>query len=96
MVLVGGTSSINQYHTTVAFHPDTNDTAERKLAFTGCASTMRVGPAPLLALEVRAPTRVQTAQGWSLEGDHLTRRDTSLHAWACSTMSAILVPREPI
>jgi heat shock protein HslJ len=75
---VGGKSAINLYHGTVEFTPDaTEDTAERKLAFTGFASTMMAGPEPLMALEARYLELLQTAQSWSMEDDQLTLHDAA-------------------
>jgi heat shock protein HslJ len=70
---VGGKSAINQYHGTVEF--PTEDTAERKLAFTGFASTMMAGPEPLMALEFRYLEFLQAAQSWSMEDERLTLQD---------------------
>jgi heat shock protein HslJ len=70
---VGGKSAINQYHGTVEFSNE--DTAERKLGFTGFASTMMAGPEPLMALEFRYLELLQSAQSWSMEDERLTLQD---------------------
>ena len=73
---VGGRSAINLYHGTMEFKPDaTEDTPERKLAFTGFASTMMAGPEPLMALEFRYLELLQAAQSWSMEDERLSLQD---------------------
>ena len=73
---VGGRSAINLYHGMVEFTPDAAEaTAERKLAFTGFASTMMAGPEPLMALEFRYLELLQAAQSWSIEDERLTLQD---------------------
>jgi heat shock protein HslJ len=75
---VGGRSAINLYHGMVEFKPDTTeDTTERKLAFTGFASTMMAGPEPLMALEFRYLELLQAAQNWSMEDERLTLQDAA-------------------
>jgi heat shock protein HslJ len=72
---VGGRSAINLYHGTVEFKPDTSDTGEGKLGFTGFASTMMAGPEPLMALEFHYLELLQAAQSWSMEDERLTLQD---------------------
>jgi heat shock protein HslJ len=75
---VGGKSAINQYHGTVELKPDTTeDSAERKLTFSGFSSTMMAGPEPLMALELRYLELLQRAQSWSMEDDQLTLQDAA-------------------